>query len=109
MIDVLLVDEQVILAATTQMPSVMAVMNLAPLHRSAPARFLPQEQHTTKTDLIQGNNIPTHEGTGQTLPIKIPDIRDILAGDSPTTVPTVAEAAVSEDTSHTLHLIITGT
>ena len=65
MIDVLFVDEQVILATTSQMPSAMAVINLATLHRSAP-RFLCQEHHAIKTDLIHGIDIPTPKGTDHT-------------------------------------------
>ena len=42
MIDVLFVEAKVILAATALMPSVMAVMNLAILHRTAPTRLLHQ-------------------------------------------------------------------
>ena len=52
MIDVLFVNEWVILAATALMHSVTAVVNLATLHRTATTRFLSQEHHATKTDLI---------------------------------------------------------
>ena len=52
MIDILVVDEWVTFATTAQMPSVMAVMNLATLYRTVPTRLLSQEHHTTKTDLI---------------------------------------------------------
>ena len=69
MIDVLFVDAQVTLATTAQMPSVLAVMNLAILHKTAPTRFLHQEHHTTKTDLVQGIETPTRKGTGHTPPI----------------------------------------
>ena len=44
----------------------MAVMNLATLHRTAPTRFLPQEHNATKTDLIQGIDLTTTEGTDHT-------------------------------------------
>ena len=104
MIDVLFVEEQVILATTAQMPSFMAVMNLATLHRTTLPRFLPQEHHATKTDLIQGINIPTLKGTDHTPPIMVPDIGDILSGHSSATIPTTREAAVSEGTPHTPHL-----
>ena len=77
MIDVLFVDEQVILAATSLMHSVMAVMNLARLHRTAPTRFLPLEHHATKIDLVQGSNIPTPVGTNHTLSSKVRDMGDI--------------------------------
>ena len=99
MMDALFVDEQVILATTALMPSVMAVMNLAILHRTAPTNFLHQECHATKADLIQGINTPTTKGTDHTH-IMVPDIRDISADHSPTTVPTVTEEAVLEGTSH---------
>ena len=46
------VDGSVILAINALMYSVMAVMNLATLHGTFPTRFLPQEHHATKTDLI---------------------------------------------------------
>ena len=98
MIDVLFVDEQVILPATAQMPSVMAVMNLATLHKTAPTRFLPQEHHVTKTDFIQGISILTPKGTGHTPPIIAPGMGDILAGHSPAAIPTMTEAEVSEGT-----------
>ena len=45
MVSVLSVDRQVILATTALMPSVMAVINLATLPRTAPTRFLHQEHH----------------------------------------------------------------
>ena len=91
MIYVLFVDEQVILAATALMPSV--VMNLATLHRTGPTRFLHQGHCTTKTDLVQGINIPTPKGTDCIPPIMVPDMGDIAAGHSPTTT---TKAAVSE-------------
>ena len=81
------------------MPSVMAVMNLATLHRTAPTRFLPQEHHGTKTYLIQGIDTPTTEGTDHT-PIMVQDIGDISTGHSPTTIPTMREAAAIEGTPH---------
>ena len=86
MIDVLFVAEKVIFAATPLMPSVMAVMNLAILHRTAPTTFLHHECHTTKTDLIQGINTPTTEGTHHT-PIMVRDIEKNLAGHSPAQFP----------------------
>ena len=81
----LFVDEQVILATTALMPSVMAVMNLDTLYRTVPTRFLHQEHHASKTDLIQGINTPTIEGTDHT-PIMVPDIGDISEGHSPPTI-----------------------
>ena len=62
MIDVLFVNEWIILAATTPVPSVTAEMNSITLHNTAQTRFLYQEQHTTKTSLIQGHDTPTPEG-----------------------------------------------
>ena len=103
MIDVLFVDEQEILAATALMSSAIAVMNLATLHRTAPTRFLPQEHHTTETDLVQGINILTPKGTDHTLFIMVPGMGDISAGSSPISIPTMTEAAVSEGTSHAPH------
>ena len=82
----------------------MAVMTFATLHRTTPTRFLPQEHHTTKTDLVQGINIPTSKGTDHTPPIMVPDIGDILAGYSPTTIKTMTEAAISEGTPPAPHL-----
>ena len=46
------------LANTAPMHSVMAVTDLASLHRIAPTRFLPHDHHATKTDLIQGTDVP---------------------------------------------------
>ena len=100
MTDVLFVDEQVILIATALMPSVMAVMNLATLSRTAPTRFLHQGHHANKTDLIQGINIPTPKGKDRTPPIMVPDMRDISEGHSPATIPTATEIAVLEGTPH---------
>ena len=101
MIDVLFVDAQVIVATTTLMLSVMAVMDLAILHRIAPTRLLHQEHHATKKDLIQGIDTPTTEGTDHA-PIMVPDIGDISADYSPTIIPITIEEAVLEDTPHTL-------
>ena len=100
MIYVLFMEVQVILADSALMPSVMAVMNLSTLCRTAPARFLPQEHHGTKTDLIQGINTSTTEGTDHT-PIMVPDIGDISPGHSPAAVLTLTEAAVLEGIPHT--------
>ena len=46
-------------------------------------------------------NIPTPKGTDHTPLIMIPDMEDISADHSPTAIPTVTEAAVSEGTPHT--------
>ena len=96
----LYLDEQIILAATALMSSVMAVMNLATLCRTVPTRFLPQKNIATKTDLIQGIDTLTTKGTDHTH-IMVPDIGDISVGYSPTMVPTVTETAVLEGTPHT--------
>ena len=100
MINVLSVDEQVILLTTAMMPSVMAVMNLATLPRTALTRFLHQEHHATTADLIQGINTTTTRGTDHTS-IMVPDTGDISAGHSPTPVPPATEAAVLEGTPNT--------
>ena len=86
MIDVLSVDEQVILAPTALMPSVMVVINVATLPRTAPARFLQQDHYATIADLTQGINRSTTRGTDHT-PIIALDIGDISAGHSPTPFP----------------------
>ena len=72
-IDVLYVGTHVILATTVLMPSAIALMNVTILCRTAPTRFLPQEHHTTKIDLVQGIDTPTAQGTGHTS-IMVPDI-----------------------------------
>ena len=92
MISVLSVDEQVILAATVLMPSVIAVINLATLPRTAPTRFLHQEHHTTLEYLTQGINTPTTGETDPT-PIIVPAIGDITVDHSPTPIHTTTEAA----------------
>ena len=98
MINVLSADEQVILAITALIPSVMAVMNLATLPRTSLTRFLHQEHHVTMADLIQGINISTTGGTDHT-PIMVPDIS---AGNIPTLIPTAAKADVLEGTPQAL-------
>ena len=95
------VDRQVILATTAPMPSVMAVMNLATLPRTAPTRFLHQECHATMADLAQGINTPKTRGTDHT-PIMAPDIGNIIADHCPTPIHTMTEAAALEGTLHTL-------
>ena len=66
MTDALLVDQQVILAATAPICSVTAVMNLATLHKTTPTRSLLQECQATKTGLIPGQYTPSPEGTDHT-------------------------------------------
>ena len=66
MIDVFSVSEQVILAATAPMCSFTVAMNLCHFAQNSPTRFLPQEHHAPKTDLIQGIDIPTLKGTDHT-------------------------------------------
>ena len=92
---------RVILATTALIPSVIAVMNLAILPRTASTRFLHQEHYATIADLIQGINTSTTEGTYHT-PVMVPDIGDISVGHSPTLVPTATDAAVLEGTPCTL-------
>ena len=96
-------DKQVILDATALTHSVTVVMNLATLHRTAPTRFLPQEHHATKTDHVQGINIPTPKVTDNTQPIMIPDMVDISHDHNPTAIPTLTGATVSEGTHCTPH------
>ena len=103
MIDVLFVEEQVIFATTDLMHSVLAVVNLATLHRTAPTRFLPQKHHATKTDFIQSIDMPTPEGMDDTPPIMVPDMGDISANHNPVTTPTMTGTAVSEGTHCTPH------
>ena len=98
---VLSVDGQVILATIAWMPSVMAVMNLVILPRTAPSGFLHQEHHATMEDLILGIDTPTTRGTDHT-PIMVPDVGDITADHSPTPVHTMTEATTLEGTPHTL-------
>ena len=97
MICVLFVNVQVIFAATALMPSAMAMLNMAILHRTAPTRFLHQKHHATKTDLVQGIDTPPTKGTDH-ISLMVPDIGDILADHSPTTSPTTTETAVLEGT-----------
>ena len=98
MIDVLFVDGQVILVTTALMSSVTVAMNLVTLHKTAPTRFLPQEHHVTKTNLIQGIDIPTPKGTDHTPPTMVTDMGDISTNHNPVSIPTTTGAAVSEYT-----------
>ena len=92
----LFVDEQAILATTAPMHSVTAVMNLVTLHGTAPATFLPQEHHATKTDCIQGINKSTLEGTNHAPPTMVTDMGDISTDHNHATIPTMTGAAVWE-------------
>ena len=85
------------------MPSAMAGMNLATLHMTASTRVLSQEHHTSKTDIIQGIDIPTPKRTDHTPPIMDPDMGDIPAGQSPAAILTATEATVSEGTPYGPH------
>ena len=98
MIDFLFVGKQVILATNAPIYSVTAAMNFTTVHRTAPTRFLPQEHHATKTDLIQGIGIPTTKGKNHTPPVMVPVMGDISANHNPAAIPTVTRAAVSEGT-----------
>ena len=82
------------------MHNVMAVTNVATLHRTAPTRFLPQKHHATKTDLVQVNDIPGPQGTDHTHPIMVSDMGDISPGHNSTPIPTAAGTVVSEGTHH---------
>ena len=99
MIDALFVDEQVNLAATVLMPSVMAVMNLDTLHRTSPTRLLHQECHATMADFIQGIDTLATRGIDHT-PIMAPDIGYFSAGHNPAPTTTVTEATGLEGTPH---------
>ena len=101
MINVLSVNRQVTLATTALMPSVMAVMNLVTLPRTAPTRFFHQEHHATMEYLTQGINTPTTSVADHT-PIMVPDIGDITADHSPAPIYTTTEAATLEGTPHAL-------
>ena len=85
------------------MCSVMAMMNWATWQRTSPTSFLPQEHHATKPNLIQDINFYTPKGTDHTQPIMVPDMGDILAGHSPSAIPTATKVAVSEGTPHAPH------
>ena len=74
------------------MPSIIAVINLDTLPRTAPTRFLHQEHHTTMEDLVQGIKTPTTRGTDH-IPIMVPDIGDITADHCPIPFHTSTEAA----------------
>ena len=103
MIYVLFVDKQVILAATVPMLC-NSFDEFGHFAQVCPDKIPASgTHHTTKTDLIQGIHIPTPKGTEYTPPIMVPDIGNISAGYSSATIPTVTEAAVSEDTPHTPH------
>ena len=83
------------------MPSVIAVMNLATLSRTAPTRFLNNKHHANMEDLIQGIYTPTTGETDHT-PIMVPDIGEITADHSPGPILNVTEAADLEGTPHAL-------
>ena len=98
------VDRQAILAATDPMCSVIAAMNLATLHKTAPTRFLSQEHHSTKIGLILGHDTLTPEGTDQNLLTIDTDMGDISTNLNHTANSTVTgAAAVTEDTHCTPH------
>ena len=101
MISVLAVNGQVTLATTAMMLSVMAVMDLATLPRTAPTRFLHQEHHAITEDLTQGINTLTTGGTAHT-PIMVPDIEDITAAHIPASIHIATEVAALEGTPHAL-------
>ena len=100
-ISVLSVDRQVILAATALMCSVMVVMNLTILPRTAPTAFHHQEHHANTEDLIQDINTTTTVETDQTS-IMVPDLGDITADHSPTPINTMTEATTLEGTPYSL-------
>ena len=59
--------------------------------QDCPTRFLPQEHHATKTDLLQGIDIP--RGTDHTLPIMVPDMEILSADHNPTAISIMTGAA----------------
>ena len=81
-ISVFSVDGQFILATASLMSSVMAVMNLATLHRTGLTRFLNHKHHTTMADCVQDIDTPKIGGTHHT-PIMFPDIGNITSDHSP--------------------------
>ena len=95
MIDVLFVDKQVILAAAALMPNAMAVMNKNTSHRTAPTRFLHQEHHATKI-YVYSRHQYTHNQRDRSCSYNGPRHRRHFS--SPTTVSTMTEASVLEDT-----------
>ena len=98
------VDEQVILAATTPICSVTAMMNSGTLPRTTLTIFLPQKHHATKTDLIQSIDKPTPKGTNHTPPTMVTDMGDISTNHNHTSIPTMTGTpAVSEGTHCTPH------
>ena len=104
MIYALFTDKQVILATTALMHSVTAVMNLATLQKTAPARFLPQEHQAIKTDLIPGHNTPITKGTDHTPPTMGTDMGNISTDHNHAVITTVTgAAAVTEGTHYTPH------
>ena len=56
--NVLSVDGQLILAATALMPSIMAIINLAISPKTAPTKFLHQDDYATTEDFIQVIDTP---------------------------------------------------
>ena len=84
-------------------PATPSAMNLATLYRTILTRFQPQEHHTTRTDLIQGINIPIPKGTDHIPPTMFTDMGDISTDHNPIAIPTTTGAAVSEGTHHVPH------
>ena len=100
MIDALFVDKWVILAATAPMYSVTAAMDSANLHKTAPTRFLPQEHHATKTDLVQCHDKPTPKGTDHTSPTMGTDMGDISTDHNHAATPTTTGTAAILEGTH---------
>ena len=99
----LFVDKWVILATTAPIQCYRCD-DSATLHRTAPTRLLHHEYHTTKTGLIQGNDIPTPKGTDHTPHTMDTDMGNIATDHNHATVPTVTgTAAVPEGTHHGPH------
>ena len=79
-------------------------MNLTTLHKTAQARFLIQEHHTTKTGLVSGHDKPTPKGTDHNPPTIGTDIGDISANHNQTTIPTTTGAAAVTKAHIALHI-----
>ena len=96
MIHVLFMDEQVILATTTLMCSVTAVMNFPTFHRTA------QTLHHQERSL-QGINIPTLKGTDHIPIIMVTDMGDISTSHNHITAPILTGATAVSEEHYTLH------
>ena len=101
-IDALFLNRHAILAATSPMHSVTAVINLATLHKTSPIRFIPQEHHVTWTDLIPGDDTPTSKDIYHNLPTMDTDMGGISTDHNciPNSTVSRAAAAVATEGIH---------